>query len=68
MNQSLKRARNTLGNLEEKVSFLKDEVVATSVHHFEMEKRYDIFIYLGLNLTPIYYFQVVRNRQLMDEE
>lgn len=39
LKQSLKRAESTLYNLEEKVSQLKEELVVTSILHFEKEKR-----------------------------
>lgn len=43
LKQSLKRARNTLDGMEEKVSQLNDEIVATSFPHYEKTRRRGCF-------------------------
>lgn len=42
---------NTIDNLEEKVSLLKDEVVSNYVHHFERTGRQATFLYPDLDLS-----------------
>lgn len=68
LKQSLKRARSTLDSLEEKASQPKDEVVVTSVHHFEKAIRQVIFLYHYMDLSPMDLFQIVQDRQLVYKE
>ena len=59
MKQSLKRDLNTLDGMEKKVLMLKDEVVETSVHHFEKARRHVSLLYHNLDLISIDPFQVI---------
>lgn len=54
--------------LEEKVSQLKNKVVATFIHHFEKERMQTTFLYPILDLSLMDHFQVVRDGQAVDEE
>lgn len=49
LEKSLKRAHNTLNSLKERVSLLNDEVVATSVYHFERDIKHASFLYPDLD-------------------
>ncbi|KAI5394283.1 hypothetical protein KIW84_061104 [Lathyrus oleraceus] len=68
LEQSLKRARIPLEILEERVSLLKDEVVAIFVHHFERVRRHVTLIYPAMDLILMDPSQVVRDGQLVDDE
>lgn len=57
-----------MGILEEKISQLKDEVVATFAHHFHKARRHVVFVYSDLDLSLMDPFQVVRDGHLVDEE
>lgn len=66
--KSLKRAHNTLNSLEERVWLLNDEVVVTSVYHFERDIKHASLLYPDLDLSPMIPFQVVQDIQLVGDE
>lgn len=51
LKQPFEMAQSTLNSLENKISLLKDEIVATFVRHFEKGIRHVTFLYLDLDLS-----------------
>lgn len=61
LEQSLEKALHYVKGLEEEMSSLKDEIMVTSSHYFEMAKEHVAFFFLNLNFRQMNLFQVVRD-------